>query len=297
MSTNPPKTLLTVPLEIRQSIYKELFKSATVRHGLETTDSTHASLLRVCHQIHDEAKEYFLPNITLHFRSTSVMLDCLTAMSPEIISKLRYMRVQAFPFYSPEESSTYCFSFLLPLFKGLQLNLLTVEDVYHPGDWFADVPSYYFAQGLLQSLGWKELHYIFPDTDFIASARDRRNERVAQPEGWNKNPEIVKKKVTVTMFIANEPNVAGMAEDPNTRSEYIGIPAHLLSNEPVNTLDRGITDEREVLVVARREEGAHVQDGSELDDGVKEMFSNKTWKEIKEDEEYINVESDPCAWL
>jgi hypothetical protein len=211
------------------------------------------------------------------------------------------MRVQAFPFYSPRESSTYSFSFLLPLFKGLQLDLLTVEDVYHPGDWFADVPSYYFCESLLQTLGWKELHYIFPDADFIASARDGKKERVARPEGWNKDPELVKKKVTVTMFIANEPNVPGMAEDPNTRSEYIGIPAHLLSDAPVNTMEWGITDEREVLVVAHREEGApYVQDGSELDDSVKEMFSRRTWKEIKDDEDdeqYIDVENDPCAWL
>jgi hypothetical protein len=81
-----PKTLLTIPLEIRRSIYKELFRSTTVRHGLGTADSTHTSLLRACHQIHDEAKEYFMPNITLHFRSTSVMLDSLTVMDPEILS-------------------------------------------------------------------------------------------------------------------------------------------------------------------------------------------------------------------
>jgi hypothetical protein len=296
MSTMLPPTLLTIPLEIRRSIYKELFRSTIVRHGFGSIGSEHTSILCACRQIRDEAKEYIAPNITRHFSSTATMLDCLTAMSPENISQARYMRVKAFPFLIRDGDFftyiSYGFANVLPLFPGLQLDRLTVEDPYRPGDGFGDLGTYSDIESFLTSFSWKELHYISPSTEFISSSNDRSRERVVQPDGWNSTYE----DLTVTMYVANEPDVAGMAEDPNTRSEYIGTPGHL---RPGYDGSSGCTGgEREVLVAARRVSGAsYVQDGSHLHKDIEELFNAMTWQEFKESDKCIDSERDPTAHL
>jgi hypothetical protein len=65
---------------------------------------------------------------------------------------------------------------------------LVVEDCWHGfglGDAWRDVTTYFDIETLLNSDAWKELTYITPCTDFIASGYDHRRKRLAQPENWD----------------------------------------------------------------------------------------------------------------
>jgi hypothetical protein len=128
------ENLLTIPVEPRDIIFKLLFVPIVIRHGFGTTTSTNTSILRTCRQIYTVVKPVIAQSISLHFEGPAAMLDCLTTLSTEEIKMLRYIRVKAFPLslcdgkigYFP-----YLLSYTLPMFPGLQLGRLTVEDCYH----------------------------------------------------------------------------------------------------------------------------------------------------------------------
>lgn len=209
-----PPNLLTLPLELRQLIYKELFRSYTVRHGFgRTHNSYRAALLQTCKQIYAEAWQFLPTCISLHFRGTEAMLDTLLSVDEAVITRIRHIRVRSFPFplYASggrDFYSTYYFSKALSLLPGLQLDQLIVEDSFHGGclvEGWRDVVTYFDIEELIASDGWKELIYITPNTDFIASGYDHMRRRVAQPDNWNRMLEErdgIRSGAKVQMFIA-----------------------------------------------------------------------------------------------
>ena len=306
---NDSLLLSKVPIEIRKMIFEQFFRSITMRHGLGTTSTTYTALL------HSEASHLLALNISLHFRSTETMLDCLTILPSDTIKSLRHIRVRAFPF--PINRTTYQMAHTLPMFLGLQLDLFEVEDCYHdPGenDPWSHCGTYFDVGSLIFNDGWKELHYISPTTEFMTGAFDEHQRRVAQPSGWREdllNRDGGDSGATVEMFVANEPGVTRMAENPSSRTAYSAIPGHLSHErhqpnvisgpnfvmvEPASEED---IDRREVLVVVKRGKGVkYVQDGSRFYKKLQEVFRGKTWQEVKEIRGvYRNAEDDPCSHL
>jgi hypothetical protein len=300
--------LLTIPVELREIIFKQLFGSITVRHGFGSTSSTHTSILRTCRQLHSEAKPLMAPNISLNFKNTEAMVDCLTTLSAVDIQNIRNIRLKGFPvpLYAKKGAGyymTYAMSFTLPMFPGLKLDCLTVEDCFHDegvnGGW-GDCGTYFDIESLLKSDGWKELHFISPATEFMSSQNDHNNARVAQPAGWN---ELLKSRdgehsgAGVKMYFANGPKVAGLAEMPQTRTPWDAVPGQLPPGALMADMGSLDADAREILVVAKRgKDASYVQDGSDLDEDIKSLLSSMSWAEIKE-KKYIPPYDDPCAHL
>lgn len=193
--------LLTLPVEIRELIYGFLFSSYTIVHGHkrprkpapEPVSSPRAALLLTCRQIHAEAWRHLPLNCRLHFRGTEDLLDTLLAVDQSVITRLRHIRVRAFPFplYANDKAEyypTYYFANALSLLPGLCLDDLEVEDCWHgygQGDGWRDVTTYMDIEALLKSDVWKTLTYTTPCTDFIASGYDHRQKRRQQPESWD----------------------------------------------------------------------------------------------------------------
>ena len=97
---------------------------------------------------------------------------------------------------------------------------------------------------------------------------DEHRERVAQPSGWNRfvlDRDSKDSAASVEMFVAEEPDIEGVAETLQTRLYYEAIPGHRLQmvkglHRPVAERKRYL-ESREVLVVAKRGVGAsYVQD-------------------------------------
>jgi hypothetical protein len=302
-------TFLTLPLELREMIYECLFSSITIRHGLgyNKKTSNRTAILRTCHQIEDEAQPFLAENVQFQFRSTEVMLDTLMNLGSTIISKLRHIHVKAFPFplYASGTMSyytTYHFSNALALLSGLKLDRLVVEDCFHDlgtNDGWGDVGTYYDIESLLESDGWKELHYVSPTTEFMTSSMDHQSLRVAQPAGWN---ELLQKRdgeysgARVTMYLAKEAERTGMTEDMEQCAPWSAIPGHELK-EAARIISKKQVN-REVRIVARRGRKApYAQDGSKIDQRIENVFKTNSWEEVKQKGLYIPGEDDPCGHL
>ncbi|CBX94372.1 hypothetical protein LEMA_P121360.1 [Plenodomus lingam JN3] len=203
-------SFLSLPVELRELIYGFIFSSYTIRHGFKqpggsrdapwTEDansdplpSTRTALLLTSQQIYTESWRHLPQNVTLHFRGTEDLLHTLFSLDQSTLTHLRHIRLRGYPFplypsgradYYP----TYYAANALSLFPGLCLDTLTVEDCWHGfgmGDGWRDLTTYFDIEALLKSDGWRELLYITPCTDFIASGYDGRRKRKVQPQTWD----------------------------------------------------------------------------------------------------------------
>lgn len=193
-----PASFLTLPVELRQLIYEELFGTYIIRHGFKTFSRVpsakhRGAILQTCKQIHDEARDFLPKCATFHFQGTEAMLETLLGMDQAIVTRIRHIRVVSYPFPlyisgKRDFYNTYFFQNALSLFPGLQLERLVVEDAYHGFalvDGWRDIVTYFDIEALIGSNGWKELVYITPTTDFLTSGYDHKRKRKAQPENWN----------------------------------------------------------------------------------------------------------------
>lgn len=300
------KTLISLPLELRQLIYEFLFSSYTIRHGFgRASSSNRTALFLTCRQIHTEAWRFLPLNAQFHFRGTETMLDSLLSVDMSVITRIRHIHVKAFPFplYATgrvDYYTTYYFSNALSLFPGLHLDCLVVEDCFHgPGllDGWRDIVTYFDIEALLNCDGWKELHYISPTTDFLTSLHDHRRKRVAQPENWNsllQQRDGEASGAEVQMYITPR----GTSNDP---SGEVRAMQPWSAKPGTELLDAGVLDpmpevEGEVRVVARRGRGArYVQTG---------LAQKSSWKELKDQgivrddwKPYHNDMADAVGWI
>ena len=131
--------LLTIPVELRELIYGFLFSSFTVRHGFKHASipgspdncSNRTALLLTCKQIFAEAWRHLPLNCTLHFRGTENLLETLLSVDQSVITRLRHVRVRAFPFplYASGRADyypTYYAAHALTLLPGLRLGFMVV---------------------------------------------------------------------------------------------------------------------------------------------------------------------------
>lgn len=287
--------LLTIPVELRELIYGFLFSSYTIRHGFKHSgtpgdnvdSSNRIALLLTCRQVFTEAWRHLPLNCTLHFRGTENLLDTLLAVDQSVVTRIRHVRVRAFPFplYATgraEYYPTYYAANALSLLPGLCLDTLFVEDCWHGfgmGDGWRDVTTYFDIESLLKSDAWKELTYLTPCTDFIASGYDHRRKRLAQPEAWNtliQERDGTDSGAEVKMFIVpyKQEKAIGeqRTEDGRIMQPWAAKAGHeVIENWRIAGPDQDLKGE--VQIVARRGKRARaVQLG---------MGEKSTWKELK----------------
>jgi hypothetical protein len=226
-------------------------------------------------------------NCILHFRGTENFLHTFLAVDQSIITRIRHVRVRAFPFplYASGQSDyypTYYAANALTLLPGLCLDTLVVEDCWHGfgmGDGWRDVTTYFDIESLLQSDAWKELTYITPCTDFLASGYDHRQKRVTQPESWDaqlKERDGEESGAQVQMMIVpyKQEKATGheRTEDGRIMQPWTAKPGHeVIENFRIAAPDQDLKGE--VRIIARRGKRAiAVQTG---------MSQKQTWKELK----------------
>lgn len=278
-----PASLFSLPLELRELIYSEVYSSFVIRHGFRTHSSNRNALLLTCKQIHHEAWRHLPLNARFHFRGTETMLDTLMSVDQSVITRIRHIRVKSFPFplYNsgrPDYYPTYSFCNALALLPGLHLDQLVVDDCFHGFglvDTWRDVVTYFDIETLLNCDAWKELVYISPNTDFLVSGYDFRKKRVAQPENWDnmlKERDGELSGAGVTMWIASESVKDDSEGEIATLRPWSAQPGHAVIEDPsLASPDQNLRGE--VRIVARRgRRNNYVQTG---------LSETKTWKELK----------------
>ncbi|KAF1998298.1 hypothetical protein P154DRAFT_262191 [Amniculicola lignicola CBS 123094] len=308
---------LTLPLELREMIYEQLFASYMVFHGFGTSFlpsspmTNRLAILQTCSQIKNEAWRFLPQNITFHFRGTEAMLETLMSVDQAVVTRIRYVTVKGFPFplYAqgrPQYYTSYYFHNALSLLPGLMLEELVVEDCYHGFglvDGWRDVVTYFDIEGVLKSDAWKTFVYVSPNTEFITSGYDHRKQRLAQPENWDymlKDRDGEESGAEVKMFITpylKGGAVTNVREEKQETIPWKAIPGH----EVVEDWRLGTPEQElkgEVKIVARRGKKVGV-----VQKGLKEK---RTWKEIKSNPgelrkddwtPYYNDMSDAAGWV
>lgn len=304
-----PPTLLTLPLELRELIYQELFRPYVVRHGFgRGKHENRAAILQTCKKISMEAWRFLPQCVSFHFRGTEAMLETLLSVDQSVVTRVRNIRVKSFqfPLYSTGRSNyytTYYFSNALSLLPGLHLDTLVVEDSFHGFglvDTWRDVATYLDFEEILKSDAWRELVYVTPNTDFIASGYDHRHRRVAQPQGWDK---LVKERdgeesgAKVEMFINQESSNFDPQTDYTKLRPWSAHPGHeVVQNFRIAGPDQDLKGQ--VIIVARRARKANV-----VQTGLSEK---KTWTELKNQENgftrqdwvpYYRDMADAAGWM
>ncbi|KAF2274750.1 uncharacterized protein EI97DRAFT_451543 [Westerdykella ornata] len=260
MSTN----LMSLPPEVRLLIYEQLFGSYVIRHGhgrhATRSNQNRAALLLTCSKIHNEAWPILPQRAMLHFHGTEAMIETLMGMDLEHITRIRHIRVTPLPFplYGAgctEFRHMYYFDDAIKLIGRLNLDQLIIDDAFHgfaDVEGWSDVVTYFNIEALPKSDGWSELIYITPNTDFMTSCNDHRQERKAQSQNWRQmllERDGESSGAGVSMYITPEKEDKG---DANGNSEAM---------RPYEAERKGV-----VRVVARRgRRQAIPQLGGELD--------------------------------
>ncbi|PVH99013.1 hypothetical protein DM02DRAFT_23283 [Periconia macrospinosa] len=303
-------TFLTLPLELRELIYEYIFSTFTIKHGFGITSSANrTALLLTCKQVHHEAWRHLPLNANFEFRGPETMLNTLLDAGQAVITRVRHVRIKSFPFplYAngrPNYYPTYYCHNALSLLPGLHLDRLVVEDSFHGFglvDGWRDVVTYFDIEGLLKSDAWRELVYITPNTDFIASGYDHRRKRLAQPETWDallKERDGETSGAEVEMWITPKSSSSSSSQTgPAKPQSWSALPGHeVIENWRVAGPEQDLKGE--VQIIARRGKKANV-----VQTGVSQ---NQTWQELKNKEggfspkdwtPYYNDMADAVGWV
>ncbi|KAK4130481.1 hypothetical protein BT67DRAFT_445719 [Trichocladium antarcticum] len=127
-----------LPQEIRDHIWAQLFYSTRFTCGERPTGRISTvpikpapnglALLRTCRRAQLEIGDSWLRHVLFCFEDIEAMLDKLSALSVDVLSKLRYMRVRGdtLMLSYPDDDVFYRLVSALKLLPGLQLDQLTV---------------------------------------------------------------------------------------------------------------------------------------------------------------------------
>lgn len=190
--------LKSLPPEIRLEVYSYVFSSTRLAFGQMPMKSTTAttpntptrivlvqvrpapnslSLLRVCRQVNQEIGHSWLSQVLFYFGGARTMFDKLTALEPSTLSKLRHMSISGAPpmlsVQSDPPTIKWGWAHVFNALPGLCLDRLTVHGSYTPSA-RADLST--ASQLITRGRGWKELNFIFHNSEVLKLTKDVRSE-------------------------------------------------------------------------------------------------------------------------
>lgn len=200
----PRSTLLQLPRELRDEIYSLVLGSTRVTFG-EDEESNAAikptinkcqpyllALLYTCRQINKEIGSLWVSWVLFNFQAPESLLDILTELPTKTIAAIRHIRVNGRPFMLslPDGDVYYRLAWVMKLVPHLQLNTLTVLGgcATNIAGGSAQVDYDTLDDLIAHGTGWKELHYITPNSMFLGFHKTERNGktylRKPQPHTW-----------------------------------------------------------------------------------------------------------------
>ena len=212
----------------------------------------------------------------------------------------------------------------LPLFPGLALETLVVEDSLHSPavhsakdaanpitrpTWLRqldDRRTYSEVHDLVRSQGFKKLTYISLGDDFLTwqgvlgQSTRLQGARPAQPHHWD---EMIKKKdgersaANVKLCIKRDGWDEGIEQAARKRYAMASpVPPPRHRHRPTSTSALGIFE----VHVHRGRDADNVQDGKMLDrnhDGLRTYFNRMSWRHVKSHEFHVPYPKDCTGWV
>ncbi|RYP09133.1 hypothetical protein DL765_008558 [Monosporascus sp. GIB2] len=306
--------LFRLPQELRDQVYSYLFARTRISHGerqdpsgdrrLRIRPSPHGlAILRACRRASYEIGDRWLGEVTFNFEDQVTMLDALTALPAEKLSKMRHLRVRGRKLelgFRGGSNFRACYSLAstLKLLPGLRLDTLTVL-----GD--ADYRHGYETLDELvrEGSGWRELRFVSPSCALLGYAntmplftddtQERRFWRKPQPADWQgalDDRDGETSGPSVTVYRSTQRACCGSVLDERTREIYEQeVPQDRLSMEDFGIwgdkellADGG--HEKEMMIVVRRGAGIDyaVAEGSPFMRGdIRKDMDGRAWRAIR----------------
>ncbi|KAK3299407.1 uncharacterized protein B0H64DRAFT_99576 [Chaetomium fimeti] len=303
-----------VPQEIRNHIYAQLFSSIRLTFGFRWNGCTSRvavkpaphgfAFLHSCRRARLEINDSWLQYMLFSFEDPYEMLDHLSALPTEMLSKIRRVRVSgdqlAYTIFGEQE--LYPLAGALKLLPGLQLDQLTVVGLPEGRD------SYNTLNGLIKgSGGWKTLRFVSPNSSMLGFEASRKvpftddtvvndweDWRESQPENWQAMLEARDGRdshPSVTVYRAREPSHRSSRPIPRPSEcvEYRQEPVQQLPGwnpdfvpEDPDLMGEGEKD-KALLVVVKRGAGVDYQEKEDspfVNGDLREHEHGSTWEEI-----------------
>ncbi|KAF2496299.1 hypothetical protein BU16DRAFT_609075 [Lophium mytilinum] len=303
--TQSSSRLMQLPGELRNQIYKHLFSSTRLTYGDRRTGRISSvkmksalnslAILRTCRQVHREAATLWPGLVLFNFEDVDALLDRLSPLPAETLSKIRYVRTRGHTLMllpvGEEYNIYYRLAESLKLLPGLRLDTLTVLAPAH------GTIAYDTLDGLInRGNGWKELHFITPNSEMLGFAKVEMFMmdpywRKPQPSTWEsallKRDSIIgSTKATVTIYRSTQADASGSIINPHTRKLFTQ-PVPRNQDHPdfgVAADDALLAEKKELLVIAKRGQGADIAEQTEPPFGtndIREWAYGMTWAEIR----------------
>lgn len=296
-------TLLGLPREVRDEIYRRLFRSTRLTFGrrasgrgkrMITKPKPHSLAIRwTCHQIHEETEIVWLNHVLFNFKDPLALMDKPSALPPSSIPHIRHLRVEEGPFraldvFSYRAPRIYHYSNLasaLQIFPTLRLDAMVVfeKDCCH-----LNSTSRMMIE---QTSGWTHLYIVCPVTPIFGSwflkhnaslplcnlfrSHARWQRMFVERDGHHTAPSM-------SISYSTKPKVQGAILDSRYRHCFdtsLPFVSQMMSEHVSPTpQNRRIYLDREIMISAKRGDGVdvsrHVDPEFECDD----KFSLKTLK-------------------
>ncbi|CAK1366212.1 hypothetical protein CB0940_09364 [Cercospora beticola] len=270
----------------------------------------------VCKQISSEIDDSWHSAVTYHFASTVAFVDVLSQWADEKLRALRHIYVVDTPlpvyaFAKPDFYVTHNFNEALSLFPGLQLDSLTVENVWllpggKPRDAWCASATTGTLKRLLTTDGWRTLRYmsgILPLSPTQMKQLDMAIETYCiekQEPDFRYGLGRVRPQPysSHNILIPGEP-----PEDENVTKELVEQWYKEHPEEvPLREEDHYLDDVKELHLAMWAQRGANstfTQDGSAISSTLESLKSNISWVELRQTDDYLvddGVE-DPASHL
>ncbi|VBB84299.1 Putative protein of unknown function [Podospora comata] len=299
-----------LPQEMRDHIWTQLFCSTRFTFGLwegpDSRDCKHIkptpsglAMLRTCRRAQLEIGDLWLRHVLFCFQDTKSMMDRLSVLPVDTLSKLRHLRVSdnaLLELGDPDDGRYYLLTSYFKLLPGLQLDQLTVL-----GARLFSL-SYDTLDDLIKDgNGWKTLRYISHSSKMLGYASgygpygpglggNPQYCRKSQPKHWQgvlEDRDGVASGPSATIYRAKEPAQYGSILDPNKRVIFEQKPhcgQDLQPNEfhEDPELMSGDEKKKELMVVVKRGTGVKYEerDSPLIEWDLRRDFPNMTWEEI-----------------
>ncbi|KAL8689400.1 MAG: hypothetical protein Q9218_004922 [Villophora microphyllina] len=312
---------LKLPLEIRQHVYSSYFAALDLTYP----QFSPSALVVSSRQLREEALPFYSQNAHFNFTGTKSMVDFLSVINHETLCNLRHISVRGYSLLCYPNNAehrgvtTYTFDNVLPLFPGLQLSSLRVDDPFHVSGYCADGwasnATYYSVESLIKSQGFKKLIYTVEHDRFLKAVSFRgsglaeetqrwvnytkTSGRQPQPSTWDamiKERDGASPGASVEMYRLLD---GGKHRIPlKTEFETIQQAAEIIDEDG----DREeVVVDGQIEIIIRRGEGArYIQEGVQVNEHAQtlsDLFKEVTWKGILKNKFYIDGKDDPTSLL
>jgi hypothetical protein len=242
--------------------------------------------------------------VTFNFEAVEALLDKLSPLAADTLSRIRYIRTRGDTLMlqpvGDDDDVYYRLAQSLKLLPSLHLEVLTVLG---PGD---GLIAYDTLNGLIEGgNGWRELHFITPNSSMLGFAEEHGYLRKPQPSAWQATligRDSAKSKPTVTIYRCSQPDAPGSILKSQNRQFF-----EQLKPSKKDIARFGMQEDRplmvemkELMVIVTRGEGVDITERSGPPFGpedIREWAYGMSWAAIRRECIDNWPEDDPFADL